>query len=145
MNYDPSQGCAFAGPGRGDCFNFLGLPGKSIPNQHDGPDDTVDVYGKPNGWCWSCWKAEQITRLEKRNYLLKQLIPFITNVNADNLTPVIREALSLVNTKEWKEFFDNLRQEQYNLLTSTPNEDLTSIKHKVMIIDELEQLFQSTK
>lgn len=66
-------------------------------------------------------------------------------MNADHITSGIREAISFVLKKEWEEFFDNLRQEQYDLLTSTPNEDLTSIKHKVMIIDELEQLFQSTK
>lgn len=56
-------GCTFAGPGRGDCEHFIGLPGKSIPGLHDGPDDTVDVYGKPNGWCWSCWKSHQIRNL----------------------------------------------------------------------------------
>ena len=50
------RGCTLAGPGRGDCAHFVGLPGKSIPGQHDGKDDTVDCYGKPNGWCWSCWK-----------------------------------------------------------------------------------------
>lgn len=60
---DPSQGCAFAGPQRGDCENAVGFPGISIPDQHDGPDDTVDVYGKPNGWCWSCWKSHRIERM----------------------------------------------------------------------------------
>lgn len=57
-------GCTLAGPGRGDCAHAVGLPGRSIPGQHDGPDDTVDVYGKPNGWCWSCWKDHRIARLE---------------------------------------------------------------------------------
>ena len=52
-------GC-HAGKGRGDCEHFVGLPGKSIPGQHDGPDDTVDEYGKPNGWCWQCWKSHQL-------------------------------------------------------------------------------------
>lgn len=56
--------CTLAGPGRGDCEHAVGLPGKSVPGQHDGDDDTVDVYGKPNGWCWSCWKSHQIKRLE---------------------------------------------------------------------------------
>jgi len=56
-------GCNFSGPGRGDCEHFVGLPGGSIPDQHDGPDNTVDVYGKPNGWCWSCWKSLKIQRL----------------------------------------------------------------------------------
>jgi hypothetical protein len=57
-------GCTLAGPGRGDCAHFIGLPGESIPNQHDGADDTLDVYGKPNGWCWSCWKDQKIARAE---------------------------------------------------------------------------------
>lgn len=52
-----TSGCLYTGSGRGDCEHFIGLPGKSIPGQHDGGDDTVDVYGKPNGWCWSCWKS----------------------------------------------------------------------------------------
>lgn len=50
---EAAGGCALSGPSRGDCEHALGLPGKSIPGQHDGLDDTVDVYGKPNGWCWS--------------------------------------------------------------------------------------------
>lgn len=57
-------GCAFACLGRGDCESAVGLPGKSIPGQHDGLDDTVDAYGKPNGWCWSCWKSRRINDLE---------------------------------------------------------------------------------
>ena len=58
-----SPTCTFAGPGRGDCEHFIGLPGFSIPNQHDGPDITKDSYGKPNGWCWQCWKSYQIAKL----------------------------------------------------------------------------------
>jgi len=45
-------GCERLGPG-GDCERYIGL---------HGPDDTVDVYGKPNGWCWSCWKGYQLKR-----------------------------------------------------------------------------------
>ena len=60
------DGCIFAGPGRGDCENAVGFPGQSIPGQHDGDDDTVDAYGKPNGWCWSCWKSHQIAEQAKR-------------------------------------------------------------------------------
>lgn len=52
-------GCAIAGPGRGDCAHFIGLPGVSIPGRHDGPDDTLDCYGKPNGWCWVCWLSHK--------------------------------------------------------------------------------------
>ena len=58
--------CTFAAPGRGDCEHFIGLPGKSIPGQHSGPDDTVDYYGKPNGWCWHCWRAYQIDSLREQ-------------------------------------------------------------------------------
>jgi len=56
--------CSLAGPGRGDCENFVGLPGKSIPGQHDGDDDTVDHCGKPNGWCWHCWLMHERNRLQ---------------------------------------------------------------------------------
>jgi hypothetical protein len=58
--------CRYAGPGRGDCFNFVGLPGHSVPGQHDGDDDTVDHYGKPNGWCWHCWLMHQRDGLSRQ-------------------------------------------------------------------------------
>lgn len=57
--------CRYAGPGRGDCEHFVGLPGESIPGQHDGDDDTVDHYGKPNGWCWHCWLMHERDRLQR--------------------------------------------------------------------------------
>ena len=69
-----SGGCLYAGPGRGDCEHFIGLPGQSIPNQHDGPDDTVDAYGKPNGWCWSCWRSKRIAELEETERLLQSAL-----------------------------------------------------------------------
>lgn len=77
---DPRPGngmCAYAGPGRGDCESFVGLPGRSIPRQHDGDDDTVDVYGKPNGWCWHCWlmyqRGQLQTQLREANESVEQL------------------------------------------------------------------------
>ena len=58
--------CLLAGPGRGDCEHAVGLPGHSIPGQHDGDDDTVDHYGKPNGWCWHCWHTHQRDELQRQ-------------------------------------------------------------------------------
>ncbi len=55
----------WAGVKSGNCEHAIGLPGNSIPGQHDGNDDTVDEYNKPNGWCWSCWKSHQIEKLRK--------------------------------------------------------------------------------
>ena len=57
--------CAQSGAGRGDCEHFVGLPGNSIPGQHDGGDDTLDHRGKPNGWCQRCW--DLIKLAEQRN------------------------------------------------------------------------------
>jgi hypothetical protein len=45
---EESRGCLKAGPGRGDCLHFVGLPEEF--NRH-----TTDVYGVPNGWCIVCW------------------------------------------------------------------------------------------
>lgn len=88
-------GCILSGPGRGDCFHYVGLPGPSIPNQHDGPDDTVDDYGKPNVWCWFCW-------LDYQNDKLK------AEVEAANaLKQVIMDALGL-STKRISELMDAL-------------------------------------
>jgi hypothetical protein len=50
------MGCLLAGPGRGDCLHFLGLPM---------PGCMTDTYGKPAGWCWSCWKDLKIEETEK--------------------------------------------------------------------------------
>ena len=89
-------GCAFAGPGRGDCEHFIGLPGRSISGQHDGVDDTVDYYGKPNGWCWLCWKQEQLRRLRaERDVLARKLIEWREGdlMGYDALIDLIFEAM----------------------------------------------------
>jgi len=70
------SGCTMVGPGRGDCEHFVGLPGISNPGQHDGPDDTVDEYGKPYGWCWSCWKSHIIAQLRTEN---KKFVTIVEN------------------------------------------------------------------
>lgn len=44
------RGCLLAGPGRGDCENFIGLP--KI-------EDKVDEYGRPFRWCEVCWRGAQ--------------------------------------------------------------------------------------
>lgn len=63
---DVAEGvCVYSGPGRGDCEHAVGLPGKSIPGQHDGDDDTVDHTGKPNGWCSPCWREYQLRQLQQ--------------------------------------------------------------------------------
>lgn len=65
--------CLLARPGRGDCEHFIGLPGQSIPGQHDGPD-TEDAYGKPNGWCWFCWNSYQLDRKQKEVTRLREVL-----------------------------------------------------------------------
>jgi len=63
------SGCLFAGPGRGDCHNFLGLP-------HVLDETTTDVYGKPEEWWWSCWKDEKLGHLTARNAELVEALEF---------------------------------------------------------------------
>lgn len=50
-DYEPE--CSKAGPGRGDCAHFIplriGMP--------------MDTYGKPFGWCWSCWNSHRYHEL----------------------------------------------------------------------------------
>lgn len=53
---DPRRGCQLAGPGRGDCEHFVGLP-----EREDHPGD-VDEYGRPHGWCQVCWLSELLKR-----------------------------------------------------------------------------------
>ena len=52
---EPGMGCFHTGPGRGDCEHFIGMP-----SVVDGT--TTDVYGKPRGWCWTCWRVYQLRR-----------------------------------------------------------------------------------
>ena len=84
-------GCLFAGPGRGDCRNFLGLP--------DVLDETTtDVYGKPEEWCWSCWKAEKLNRLAAENAALVEAIQgLISAVTLEEKNRAQCTALDLIN------------------------------------------------
>jgi hypothetical protein len=50
--------CRFAGPWRGDCEHFIGVPG-SLNEQ------TTDVYGKPHRWCWHCWLMYQLRQFRE--------------------------------------------------------------------------------
>lgn len=60
-------GCSLAGPGRGDCEHFVGLPEKF-------DETTTDVYGKPNDWCWLCWLSTQLSAVrEERDRLITLL------------------------------------------------------------------------
>lgn len=69
-------GCLHAGTGRGDCEHYVGLPGLEQDVPHDGPR-TQDIYGKPNGWCWPCWRGRQAGELEaeveKAMFTVRQL------------------------------------------------------------------------
>ena len=57
LKLQKTYGCLLAGPGRGDCSHFVGMPGMlNYP-------DTIDVYGRPNGWCQVCWDSEKIRKL----------------------------------------------------------------------------------
>lgn len=47
-------GCQFISHNRQDCERSIGL----------GADTQRDAYGKPEGWCWSCWKDYKIRVLE---------------------------------------------------------------------------------
>lgn len=64
---DPLDGCLLSGPGRGDCEHFVQMP--------DVLDETTtDVYGKPNGWCWWCWKQAQLTEVKAENEKLRDCV-----------------------------------------------------------------------
>jgi len=56
-SYNESGGCTRAS--HGNCETHVGL--SSLPLSKD----SVDNYGKPKGWCWSCWKDCQIAQLQK--------------------------------------------------------------------------------
>ena len=61
-----SHGCLIAGPGRGDCSHFIGMPTTiAYP-------ETVDIYGRPNRWCQVCWNGEQIRRFQENMKKLAQ-------------------------------------------------------------------------
>lgn len=62
-----TRGCLLAGPGRGDCSHFIGLP-------FEENDETTDEYGRPHGWCEICWQGEIISRLS--SYLRQSLVSY---------------------------------------------------------------------
>jgi len=63
--------CRFAGPGRGDCEHYVGIP------KEEKYPETVDEYGIPHGWCEYCWSVEKRNRLtallEKKDAESKEL------------------------------------------------------------------------
>lgn len=89
------RGCLLSKLGRGDCEHAVGLPGKSIPGRHDGPDDTLDEYDRPNGWCEVCWRGRQIQLLEfalaVKTAKSKAKIGILTKDDIKQLTPRSRD------------------------------------------------------
>ena len=61
------NGCFYSKEGRGDCEHFIGLPKESN-------ETTEDVYGKPIGWCWFCWKSKQLELAKISVVLPKKLV-----------------------------------------------------------------------
>ena len=61
--------CRFAGPGRGDCAHFIGLP--AVFDQA-----TTDEYGIPHGWCEYCWSSHQRDELHLRCHELMSALKF---------------------------------------------------------------------
>ena len=59
--------CSLAASGRGDCLHFVGIP--EVLNQ-----DTTDVYGKPLGWCWWCWKSQQLAASQECEKRLRRML-----------------------------------------------------------------------
>ena len=88
--------CALSGPGRGDCEHSVGLPGVSIPGQHDGPDGTVDCYGTPNGWCQRCWDIRQLSELQARVSELEAGIRNLRDVRVINVDAAYNELIDLL-------------------------------------------------
>lgn len=66
-------------------------------------------------------------------------------MNPALITRSIKEAIQTIPKKEWEDFFQALQQEQYHLLSSTPKEDLTALQQRVIVIDEIKHLFNSTR
>ena len=65
----PKRWCRLAGPGRGDCEHYVGLP--------DTLDETTtDEYGIPHGWCDYCWLSHQLAEahaaLREAGYIDKE-------------------------------------------------------------------------
>lgn len=49
--------------------------------------------------------------------------------------------LKEVKEKDLKIVFELFRQQEFQKLRSTPNEDLTALKGRAMLVDEMEQQF----
>ncbi len=102
-----THGCLLAGPGRGDCWHALGLPGIM---KHP---DTIDHYGRPNEWCQVCWQSECIAVLEKE---YKKLIKDYEQSEKENKAYVavwnaIRPGLANA-ARDFSDWLDNLRSKE---------------------------------
>lgn len=62
------RSCLLAGPGRGDCEHYIGLP------KYETYPETTDEYGVPHGWCIVCWHTAIIGRLHERLRVLGKTI-----------------------------------------------------------------------
>jgi len=55
---------AFSRPEHADCEQVIGLPS----------GHPVDAYGKPIGWCWTCWTSHQLARARERIHELEEQV-----------------------------------------------------------------------
>ena len=122
-----SDFCQLTKPGRGDCEHFIGLPGISIPGQHDGHDDTKDCYDKPNGWCWACWRSYENSRL-------RTLVASYEALNEE-------VGVEFEGVDEIKEVIRLLKQERDQLKTEVERE-IWERKEKEKWHDMARELFQ---
>jgi hypothetical protein len=59
---------------------------------------------------------------------------------------VITDAIAMANPADWKDFFDAMRMERYEMLrTCETPESLTQLRAHVTLIDELEQFVVSAR
>jgi len=90
-----SNGCLLAGPGRGDCDHFVGLPEVE-------DETTCDEYGRPNGWCEVCWRGVQIER--HKESLIKQVLNTKRGRKAlaESMVEPLRTNLEYQTQGEWR-------------------------------------------
>lgn len=79
-------GCLLAGPGRGDCEHFVGMP--SVLDE-----SATDVYGRPIGWCMPCWTSVRLAASEAR----------VSALTAALAPPVSSEGFICLGCGEWAE------------------------------------------
>lgn len=58
-----------------------------------------------------------------------------------NITDAIFDAIGVASPNEWKHLFQTMRQTEFERVRVVPENELTGLQSRVILLDEVEELF----